>query len=58
VPQRIFACLVIGFGAMLLLVSVAQDMTGGGFGWEPVLEFTSGGLVILLGLYLFHPKRT
>jgi hypothetical protein len=45
-------------GVVLLLGSVVQDATGGGFDWRPVVEFTTGGLFILLGLYLFHPKQT
>ena len=55
--RRVLAGLAIGLGVLLVLVSVVDDTTGGGFGWEPVLQFTTGGLIILLELYLRHPKK-
>ncbi len=42
--RRVLAGLAIGLGVLLVLVSVVDDTTGGGFGWEPVLQFTAGGL--------------
>src|SRR5216683_1203284 len=42
--RRVLAGLVIGLGVLLVLVSVVDDTAGGGFGWDPVLQFTAGGL--------------
>ncbi len=55
--RRVLAGLAIGLGVLLVLVSVVDDTPGGGFGWEPVLQFTAGGLIILLGLYMRPSSR-
>jgi len=50
------AGLGIGLGVLFMLVAMFAD-SAEGFGWAPVLEFTVGGLIVLVGFYLRHPKK-
>jgi hypothetical protein len=58
----VYAWIVIGAGALLVIISVFADALGlgrnPGFGWTQGLGVVIGALVILAGLYLRRRKAS
>ena len=60
--KKISEYILIGVGAIFLLISLAADMIGVGadplnFGWKQILGSVAGVVIIIIGIVLLKTKK-